>query len=54
MRVTKHQKLDLHDIEKREGLDKFERKDKGENIGYVPFAFVLPPQKKSNHLTDMG
>ncbi len=53
-RGSKRQKLDLRDDEKGEGLDEFEGKCKGEDIGYVPLPFVAPPRKESNRLTDMS
>ena len=46
--------MDLCDDQKEESLDKFENKSEKEGIGYVFFPFVALPQKKSNHMTDMG
>ena len=37
-----------------EGLNKFEDKNKGKVVGYVIFPFIIPPQKESNCLIDMG
>ncbi len=53
-RGLKHERLDLHDDEKGEGLDEFESEGKEKDIGYVPLPFVAPPRKKSNRLTDIG
>lgn len=44
----------MYDNEEGKSLDKFESEDKREDIGYVPFFFVIPPQKESNRLIDMG
>ena len=54
LRGSKYQQLDSCDNEKEEGLDKFEGQSEGEDIRYVPFPFVAPPQKESNHPTDMS
>ena len=41
----------MHDNEKEESLNEF---DEEENIAYVPLLFSSPPQKESNHPTNMG
>ena len=53
-RGSKCQWLDLHDNEKEEDLDEFEGDGEGKSIGYVPLAFIAPPQKELNRPTDMG
>ena len=54
LRGSKHQRLDLRDDEEEEGLDKFEGKSEGEDIGYVLFLFIAPLQKESNCVTNIG
>ena len=54
LRGLKYQQLNLHNNEKEKGLNEFESDGKGESIGYVLFSFVAPPQKESNHSTNMG
>ncbi len=56
-RVSKCQRLGVHDDEEGQSLDKYEGEDEGEDVGYVLLSFVAPPpppQKESNRLTDMG
>ena len=53
LRGLKWQRLDLRDNEEEEGLDGFEDEDEEEDIGYVFFPFVNPPQKESNHPTNV-
>lgn len=53
-RDSKRQRLNTRDNKEREGLNKFESEDEGEDIKYVFFLFIASPQKMSNHLTDMG
>ena len=43
LRDSKCQRLDLHNNEEEESLDKFEAEGEGEGIGYVPFLFVTFP-----------
>ena len=42
-RGSKHQRLDLHNNEKEESVDKFEGEVEEKGIGYVLFLFVAPP-----------
>lgn len=53
-RGLKCQQLDAHDNEERKGLDVFEGKCEGEDIGYIPFPFFAPLQKESNRPIDIG
>ncbi len=53
-RGLKRQRLDMREDEEGEGVDKFEGEGERENIGYVPFLFIAPPQKESNRPIDMG
>ncbi len=52
-RVSKRQRVGMHDDEKGLSLDKYE--DEGEDVGYVPLPFVAPPppRKESNRPIDM-
>ncbi len=56
-RVSKRQRLGMHNDEERQSLDEYEGENEGEDIGYIPLPFVAPlppPRKESNRSTDMG
>ncbi len=56
-RISKCQRLGVHDDEEGQSLDEYEGEGEGEDVGYVPLPFVTPPsppRKESNRLTDMG
>ena len=53
-RGSKYHRLYAHGDKKEEGLDKFEGKDEGKAIGYVPLSFVASPQKESNRPTGIS
>ncbi len=40
---TKRQRLDMHEDEEGESLDKFENEGEKEDIGYIPLPFVVFP-----------
>lgn len=51
----KHEQFDEHNNKKGQDLDKNENEIKGDR--YIPLsfsAFLFSPQKKSNHLLDLG
>ncbi len=55
-RVSKRQRLGVHDNEEGQSLDEYESEGEGEDVGYVPLPFVAPPpppRKESNRPTDM-
>ncbi len=43
LRVSKRQRLGVHDDEEVQSLDEYEGKGEGEDVGYVPFPFLAPP-----------
>ncbi len=53
-RVSKRQRMSVHDDEEGLSLDEYE--GEGEDVGYVPLPFVAPPspRKESNRPIDMG
>ncbi len=56
-RDSKRQRLDTRDNEDGEALDEYKGENEGKDIRYIPFSCIaplLPPQKESNHPTDMG
>ena len=54
LRGSKYQQLYIHDNEEEESLNKFESKNKREDIGYILLLFISFAQKKSNPLTDIN
>lgn len=56
-RILKRQRVNMHNNEKEQSLDKYESEDERKDIGYILFLFITPPsssQKKSNRSTDIG
>ncbi len=55
-RVSKRQRIGMHDDEEGQSLDQYKGEGEREDIRYVPLPFVTlpPPQKESNCPTDMG
>ncbi len=53
LRNSKCEWLYGFDNEEREGLDVFKAESEEEDIGYIPFPLVAPPEKKLNYPTNI-
>lgn len=52
-RVSKRQYVDMYNNKKRQSLDEYKSKSKGEDVRYIPLPF-LPFQKESNYPINIG